>query len=89
MTPEDIEKYAEYCIQDTRLCKQMGEHFDKFTPPLEARLIDMTIRMFTEPALVGDIDMMQHLYETEAHGRKACWRWPTRQVGTDVGQQVC
>ena len=65
MTPEDIEEYAEYCIQDTRLCKQMGEHFDKFTPPLEARLIDMTIRMFTEPALVGDIDMMQHLYETE------------------------
>ena len=52
MTPEDIEEYAEYCIQDTRLCKQMGEHFDKFTPPLEARLIDMTIRMFTEPALV-------------------------------------
>ena len=89
MTPEDIEEYAEYCIQDTRLCKQMGEHFDKFTPPLEARLIDMTIRMFTEPALVGDIDMMQHLYETEVAEGRLAGAGQLRQVGTDVGQQVC
>lgn len=65
MDPSDIGEYATYCVQDTRLCKQMGEHFDKFTPPLEARLIDMTIRMFTEPQLVGDIDLMRNLYDTE------------------------
>lgn len=65
MTAEELQEYVEYCIQDTKLCKQMGEQFDKFTPPFEARLIDMTIRMFTEPAFVGDIALMEKLYKDE------------------------
>lgn len=65
MTAEDFDSYVEYCFQDTRLCKALGEKFDKLTPPLDFKLIDMTIRMFTEPKLVGDTELMEKLYHDE------------------------
>lgn len=65
MTQPELIEYADYCRQDTLLCEQIGERLDQFTPELEAVLIDMTIRMFTEPTLVGGLDMMNKLYEDE------------------------
>lgn len=65
MSVEDFDSYVEYCFQDTRLCKKLGEKFDKFTPALDFKLIDMTIRMFTEPKLVGDTPLMEKLYHDE------------------------
>lgn len=65
MSAQEFDEYVEYCFQDTRLCKKMGEHFDKFCQPLDFKLIDMTIRMFTEPTLVGDLPMMERLLEDE------------------------
>lgn len=60
-----LEDYANYCKNDTLLCKAMGEHMDQFTPALHTKLIDMTVRMFTEPALVGDVDKIRELYSAE------------------------
>jgi hypothetical protein len=65
MSADEFDAYVEYCFQDTRLCKQLGERFDKLTPPLETKLIDMTMRMFTEPALVGDAKLIEQLYHDE------------------------
>jgi len=65
MTKPELIEYADYCRQDTLLCEQIGERLDQFTPELEAVLIDMTIRMFTEPTLVGGLDMMNKLYDDE------------------------
>ena len=48
----DLYAYGQYCKHDTFLCRAMGKTMDEFTPTLHARLIDMTVRMFTEPALV-------------------------------------
>ena len=70
MTETELVEYAEYCRQDTLLCEQIGEHLDQFTPELDAVLIDMTVRMFTEPRLVGDPELMQEIYENEV-ARKA------------------
>lgn len=64
-TPAQLAAYAEYCKNDTLLCKAMGDHMDQFTPLLHTKLIDMTVRMFTEPALVGDKAMMVELYNAE------------------------
>jgi DNA polymerase len=63
--PMELEEYAEYCKHDTWLCKELGKRFDPFTPPLAARLIDMTVRMFTEPLLIGDQAKMKQLYDDE------------------------
>lgn len=63
--PVELGEYADYCKHDTWLCKELGKKFDPFTPPLAIRLIDMTIRMFTEPMLVGDQAKMKQLYDDE------------------------
>jgi DNA polymerase len=63
--PMELEEYADYCKHDTWLCKELGKKFDPFTPPLAMRLIDMTIRMFTEPMLIGDQVKMKQLYDDE------------------------
>jgi DNA polymerase len=63
--PVELEEYADYCKHDTWLCKELGKRFDPFTPPLAMRLIDMTVRMFTEPLLVGDQAKMKQLYDDE------------------------
>ena len=64
-SPGEMAAYAEYCKHDTWLCRAIGQQFDKFTPTLAHKLIDMTIRMFSEPVLVGDERMMNDLYVSE------------------------
>ena len=63
--PTELAEYADYCKHDTWLCKELGKRFDPYTPALELKLIDMTIRMFTEPMLVGDQAKIQELYDLE------------------------
>lgn len=64
-TDDELLHYAAYCVHDTDLCRHLGSHMDPYTPPLYARLIDMTVRMFTEPMFVGDADKMRELYDAE------------------------
>ena len=63
--PTELAEYAEYCKHDAWLCKELGVKFDPFTPPLAMKLIDMTVRMFTEPVLIGDQAKMEQLYDDE------------------------
>ena len=63
--PHELDAYAEYCKHDTWLCKELGKRLDPITPPLEMKLIDMTVRMFTEPLLVGDVPAIEKLYQDE------------------------
>lgn len=61
MNDHELVEYMEYCRDDTEICESLGKIFDTRTPPLEMHLIDMTVRMFTEPTLVGDADMIKEL----------------------------
>lgn len=63
--PMELAEYADYCKHDTWLCKELGKRFDQYTPALAMKLIDMTVRMFTEPMLVGDQAKMKQLYDDE------------------------
>ena len=62
---EDLERYAEYCINDTQLTFRLfnallAEGF----PQSELDLIDMTLRMYTQPVLhVDDALLLQRLEE--------------------------
>ena len=51
-TDEDLERYGEYCINDVELTQKLFEVLAPLMPVSELRLIDLTIRMFTEPVLV-------------------------------------
>jgi hypothetical protein len=63
--PAELKAYGEYCALDTMLCRLLGKMMDPYTPALSFKLIDMTVRMFAEPKLVGDINKMVALYDAE------------------------
>mgnify|MGYP001194672126 FL=1 len=58
-TPEEIEAYGGYCIQDVELTFKLFQEFlNRGFSVTELNLIDLTIRMFTEPALELDIEVL-------------------------------
>ena len=66
-TDEDLERYGEYCINDVELTHKLFEVLAPLMPVSELRLIDLTIRMFTEPVLVLDKAVLtKHLDNVQA-----------------------
>jgi len=57
-TPEELARYAEYCINDTELTYKLFMKMAQGFPPVEFKLIDLTIRMFTEPTLILDKEVL-------------------------------
>lgn len=70
-TPEELADYGGYCNNDTALTHTMAELLLDRTPLLELFLIDMTIRMFTEPHLVGDTGRFKAYYVSEIERKEA------------------
>jgi DNA polymerase len=66
-TDEDLERYGEYCINDVELTHKLFEVTAPLMPVSELRLIDLTIRMFTEPVLVLDKQVLtNHISKVQA-----------------------
>jgi DNA polymerase len=55
---EDLAKYGEYCKNDVVLTMDLFKNLSADFPPTELRLIDLTIRMFTEPSLELDKELL-------------------------------
>jgi DNA polymerase I-like protein with 3'-5' exonuclease and polymerase domains len=53
-TPEELARYGQYCCNDADLTYELFKRIAVGFPPSELRLIDLTIRMFTEPVLELD-----------------------------------
>ena len=53
-TPEELGRYGEYCCNDADLTYELFKRIAVGFPAIELRLIDLTIRMFTEPLLELD-----------------------------------
>ena len=70
-TPEELADYGEYCRNDTNLTFKLfnaliGQHF----PQSELDLIDMTVRMYTQPVLeVDDALLVERLNEVKQEKR--------------------
>lgn len=59
-----LAQYGEYCKNDVRLTWDLFNCMSQDFPPTELRLIDLTIRMFTEPVLQLDEGMLNvHLHK--------------------------
>lgn len=65
LTPAGVEAYGEYCKNDTSLTYDLFKMFYPNFPPIELKIMDMVIRMFTEPKFVGDISALRELYKAE------------------------
>ena len=57
--PYQLAAYGEYCKNDVALTSMLGHMMLPCLPSLELRLIDMTIRHFTEPQFVGDAALLE------------------------------
>jgi DNA polymerase len=63
-TKARMDAYAAYCVQDTDLTYKLYNILKRKLPASEILLIDRTLRMYTEPELVLDTNMLeQHLVE--------------------------
>ena len=66
-TPEELDRYGQYCINDTELTYKLFTKLMQGFPVVELRLIDLTIRMFTEPTLHLDKTVLEgHLADVKA-----------------------
>jgi DNA polymerase I-like protein with 3'-5' exonuclease and polymerase domains len=66
-TKDELAAYGVYCCNDTDLTCGLFEAMAPMIPASEARLIDLTIRMFTEPVLELDKPLLEkHLWEVKA-----------------------
>jgi len=50
-TSQDLAEYGEYCTNDVELTRKLFDCMSPNFPALELRLIDLTIRMYSEPVL--------------------------------------
>lgn len=72
-SPYELAKYGEYCVNDTVLCRDIFKRLMSMGfPKPELQLIDETIRMYTEPMLVLDKDILvQHLRQVKTETQDA------------------
>ena len=65
LTPEVEHELAEYCKHDVFLCEEVFKRLGEGFPMKEMRLIDMTVRMYTEPDLVLDRELLGDALEED------------------------
>jgi DNA polymerase len=65
-----LTQYGEYCKNDVELTYKLYNEMSSF-PTIEKRLIDITIRMFSDPLLELDVDKLElHLVEVRERKEK-------------------
>lgn len=70
-TPEELDRYASYCVNDVDLTYDLFKKLSKGFPASELLVINQTLRMYTEPTIELDIEALtEHLAEVKAKKRK-------------------
>lgn len=63
-TPDEMARYGEYCKNDVELTYNLFKKLSKGFPTSELMVIDQTLRMYTEPVIELDRELLQkHLEE--------------------------
>ena len=70
-TKEELGRYAEYCVNDVKLTKQLFDIMGDSFPEIELRLIDLTLSMYTRPVLEFNLPVLEnHLINVKASKEK-------------------
>lgn len=69
-TPQELDRYANYCMNDSALTHTLAALMLPKLPELELSIIDMTVRMFTEPQLYLDENKLDEYYHKEVNRKK-------------------
>jgi DNA polymerase len=70
LTPEIEQELADYCLHDVFLCEEIFNRLAVDYPESEMGLIDLTLRMFTEPVLELDKEMLSEAIGDEKEKRE-------------------
>ena len=70
LTPAVESELASYCAHDVHLCEEIFKRLVVGYPASELRLIDMTLKMYTEPVLLLDQLMLVNAIEAEREARE-------------------
>ena len=71
LTEEIENELADYCAHDVFLCVEVFQRLVKGYPRKELQLIDLTLKMFTEPKLLLDPEMLSDAVDEEREQREA------------------
>lgn len=70
-TPEELDRYASYCINDVDLTYKLFKILGNKFPASEIAVIDQTMRMYTEPSIELDVEVLEsHLEQVKANKQK-------------------
>ena len=70
-SPSDLDRYGAYCCNDVDLTYDLFNVLSKKFSRVEFKLVDITIRMFSDPVLRLDLPLLeQHLEEVKARKDK-------------------
>lgn len=62
----ELDKYGDYCVNDVELTYKLFKIMGKGFPTKELKLIDLTLRMFIDPVLELDQDLLEtHLHDVK------------------------
>tara|TARA_Y100001937_G_scaffold74339_1_gene101157 strand:+ start:214 stop:2034 length:1821 start_codon:yes stop_codon:yes gene_type:complete len=68
---EELAEYGDYCVNDVELTYKLFSILAKNFPKKELKLIDATLRMFTEPVLrINSSALEEHLTQIRSHKNK-------------------
>ena len=70
LTPEEFSKYSTYCKDDCDGEYWLFQTLKSQLPKDEFLIIDMTLRMYTEPQFVLDADILRGVYDDEREKKK-------------------
>lgn len=66
-TPEELARYGDYCINDVELTHELFKRLAAGFPMIEFKLIDLTMRMFSQPVMELDKCVLEdHLADVKA-----------------------
>jgi DNA polymerase I-like protein with 3'-5' exonuclease and polymerase domains len=82
LSPSIERELAEYCKHDVFLCEEIFKRLSVGYPKSELRLIDMTLRMYTNPLLELDAAMLEKALGEEREKREAL----LQRVGVDEAE---
>lgn len=80
-TKDELAAYGRYCVNDVELTYQLFKQLAKHIPKAELKIIDLMVRMFTEPVIEIDAPLLQdHLAKLEKK-KEALMQKVTELVG--------
>lgn len=88
MSPTDWAQYSEYCKTDSDICAAMYDIMLPFMPAGEMEMISTTLKMFTNPAIKLDTDLLLDYEQRLIQKREDLLSGVARRVGLSGADEL-